>query len=311
MKIYKAKDYADMSRKAANIISAQIIMKPECVLGLATGSTPVGLYKQLVEWYKKGDLDFSAVKTINLDEYKGLSQDNDQSYYYFMHKNLFDNVNISVDNTHIPNGMEQDSEKECNRYSELIKSLGGIDLQLLGIGHNGHIGFNEPSDSFEKQVHCVDLTESTIEANKRFFESAEDVPRQAYTMGIKTIDAQALAKSLATEIKYDDTLKELTADEISMLVDLPEDVDSVMYAGSGSTAEEVGVFTAKDSNQAKETMEDVQKYLDDQADSFQDYVPEETKRIGNAVLEQKNQYVVLCVSGDSDQAKEIIEKAFK
>ena len=123
----------------------------------------------------------------------------------------------------------------------------------------------------------------------------------------KTIDAQALAKSLATEIKYDDTLKELTADEISMLVDLPEDVDSVMYAGSGSTAEEVGVFTAKDSNQAKETMEDVQKYLDDQADSFQ----EETKRIGNAVLEQKNQYVVLCVSGDSDQAKEIIEKAFK
>ena len=127
----------------------------------------------------------------------------------------------------------------------------------------------------------------------------------------KTIDAQALAKSLATEIKYDDTLKELTADEISMLVDLPEDVDSVMYAESGSTAEEVGVFTAKDSNQAKETMEDVQKYLDDQADSFQDYVPEETKRIGNAVLEQKNQYVVLCVSGDSDQAKEIIEKAFK
>ena len=127
----------------------------------------------------------------------------------------------------------------------------------------------------------------------------------------KTIDAQALAKSLATEIKYDDTLKELTADEISMLVDLPEDVDSVMYAGSGSTAAEVGVFTAKDSNQAKETMEDVQKYLDDQADSFQDYVPEETKRIGNAVLEQKNQYVVLCVSGDSDQAKEIIEKAFK
>lgn len=111
MKIYKAKDYADMSRKAANIISAQIIMKPECVLGLATGSTPVGLYKQLVEWYKKGDLDFSAVKTVNLDEYKGLSHDSDQSYYYFMHKNLFDNVNISVENTHIPNGMEQDSEK--------------------------------------------------------------------------------------------------------------------------------------------------------------------------------------------------------
>ena len=126
----------------------------------------------------------------------------------------------------------------------------------------------------------------------------------------KTIDAQALAKSLATEIKYDDTLKELTADEISMLVDFPDYVDSCMYAGRVSTAEEVCGFTAKESNQAKDTMEDVQKYLDDQADSFQDYVPEETKRIGNAVLEQKNQYVVLCVSGDSDQAKEIIEKAF-
>ena len=179
MRIYKAKDYADMSRKAANIVSAQVIMKPNCVLGLATGSTPIGLYKQLVEWFRKGDLDFSEVMTVNLDEYKGLSRENDQSYYYFMHQNLFDHVNIPVENTHLPNGMEPDSEKECRRYTELIQSLGGVDLQLLGIGHNGHIGFNEPGESFDKQVHCVNLTESTIEANKRFFASAEDVPKQA------------------------------------------------------------------------------------------------------------------------------------
>ena len=187
MRIYKAKDYVDMSRKAANIVSAQVIMKPNCVLGLATGSTPIGLYKQLVEWYNKGDLDFSEVMTVNLDEYKGLSRDNDQSYYYFMHQNLFDHVNITAENTHLPNGMEPDSQKECQEYTDLIQSLGGVDLQLLGIGHNGHIGFNEPGEAFDKQVHCVNLTQSTIEANKRFFASADDVPKQAYTMGIKTI----------------------------------------------------------------------------------------------------------------------------
>ena len=187
MRIYKAKDYVDMSRKAANIVSAQVIMKPNCVLGLATGSTPIGLYKQLVEWYSKGDLDFSEVMTVNLDEYKGLSRDNDQSYYYFMHQNLFDHVNIPAENTYLPNGMEPDSQKECQEYTDLIQSLGGVDLQLLGIGHNGHIGFNEPGEAFDKQVHCVNLTQSTIEANKRFFASADDVPKQAYTMGIKTI----------------------------------------------------------------------------------------------------------------------------
>ena len=187
MKIYKAKDYKDMSRKAANIISAQVIMKPNCVLGLATGSTPIGTYDQLVEWYNKGDLDFSEVTTVNLDEYKGLPRTNDQSYYYVMHQHLFDRVNIDPERTNVPNGMEPDAEKECGRYEELIRSLGGVDLQLLGLGHNGHIGFNEPGEAFEKETHCVDLTESTIEANKRFFASADDVPKQAYTMGIKTI----------------------------------------------------------------------------------------------------------------------------
>lgn len=187
MRIFKAKDYKDMSRKAANIISAQIIMKPDCVLGLATGSTPIGLYDQLVEWYNKGDLDFSEVVSVNLDEYKGLSKENDQSYYYFMRKHLFDRVNIPSENTNLPNGLEPDAKKECQRYEELIHSLGGVDLQLLGMGHNGHIGFNEPGVAFEKETHCVKLAERTIEANKRFFASAEDVPKEAYTMGIKTI----------------------------------------------------------------------------------------------------------------------------
>ena len=187
MRLYRAKDYNDLSRKAANIISAQVIMKPDCVLGLATGSSPLGTYRQLIEWYKKGDLDFSEVKSVNLDEYKGLPKDNDQSYYYFMHQNFFKDININPENTHIPNGMEPDSEKECSRYNQVVSDLGGIDLQLLGLGHNGHIGFNEPDTAFAKMTHCVDLAPSTIEANKRFFAFADDVPRQADTMGIKTI----------------------------------------------------------------------------------------------------------------------------
>lgn len=187
MKLYRAKDYKDMSRKAANIISAQVIMKPDCVLGLATGSTPIGTYQQLIDWYKKGDLDFKDVKSANLDEYKGLPRDNDQSYYYFMYNNLFKDINIDLANTNIPNGMEPDAEKECLRYEKVIADLGGVDLQLLGLGHNGHIGFNEPDEAFGTITHCVNLTASTIEANKRFFEKEEDVPRQAYTMGIKTI----------------------------------------------------------------------------------------------------------------------------
>lgn len=187
MRIYRAKDYKDMSRKAANIMSAQIIMKPDCTLGLATGSTPIGMYDQLVEWYNKGDLDFSEVKSVNLDEYRGITRDNEQSYYYFMHKHLFDRVNINPENTHLPNGMAEDPVEECRRYEKLISNLGGIDMQLLGLGHNGHIGFNEPGDAFGKETNCVNLTERTIEANKRFFASADDVPKQAFSMGIKSI----------------------------------------------------------------------------------------------------------------------------
>lgn len=187
MRIYRAKDYSDMSRKAANILSAQVIMKPNCVLGLATGSTPIGVYKQLIEWYKKDDLDFSEVTTVNLDEYKGLPKEHEQSYYHFMQENFFKHININLSRTNIPNGMEGDIEKECNRYNHVIEAVGGIDMQLLGLGHNGHIGFNEPGEFFEKMTHCVNLKESTIEANKRFFQSIEEVPKQAYTMGIKTI----------------------------------------------------------------------------------------------------------------------------
>ena len=188
MKIIRAKDYADMSRKAANIISAQVIMKPDCVLGLATGGTPVGTYAQLVDWYNKGDIDFSEVTTVNLDEYRGLPKEHPESYWSFMHRNLFDKVNIDPAKINLPDGTNLDTAAECARYNGIIHKLGGIDLQLLGIGPNGHIGFNEPGEAFELETHCIDLAPTTIEANKRFFDGNEAlVPKQAYTMGIKTI----------------------------------------------------------------------------------------------------------------------------
>ena len=187
MKIYREKDYAAVSRRAANLISAQVITKPNCVLGLATGSSPIGAYDQLVEWYEKGDLDFSKVTSVNLDEYIGLTPDNDQSYHYFMKQHLFSRVNIDMANTHVPNGVAADMAEECKAYDAYIQSIGGIDLQLLGIGNNGHIGFNEPGSSFIPGTHIVDLTENTIKANSRLFEKEEDVPRQAVTMGILNI----------------------------------------------------------------------------------------------------------------------------
>ena len=187
MKIYVSDDYKGMSRKAANIVSAQVILNPSCVLGLATGSTPIGMYKQLIDWYNKGDLDFSQVKSVNLDEYVGLAPTHDQSYRYFMQHNLFDHVNIDPANTNVPNGLASDPEAECQRYNEVIRSMGGIDIQVLGMGHNGHIGFNEPGQAFELETHVVDLTERTIEANARFFASKDEVPKRAITMGIKSI----------------------------------------------------------------------------------------------------------------------------
>ena len=155
MKIIRTKDYADMSRKAANIISAQVIMKPDCVLGLATGGTPVGTYEKLVERYNEGDLDFSEVTSVNLDEYRGLPKEHPESYWSFMHRNLFDHVNIDPAHINLPDGTNMDAEAECKRYDEVIRSVGGVDLQLLGIGHDGHIGFNEPHDAFDLGTHCV------------------------------------------------------------------------------------------------------------------------------------------------------------
>ena len=187
MQVYVAENYTDMSRKAANILSAQVILKPDTVMGLATGSSPVGTYQQLIEWYKKGDLDFAQVRTVNLDEYAGLAPDHSQSYRRFMQENFFDHINIPRENTHVPNGLAPDLEAECRRYNQVIQSLGGIDIQLLGMGHNGHIGFNEPGQAFELETHVVDLTDNTIEANARFFASRDEVPRHAITMGIKSI----------------------------------------------------------------------------------------------------------------------------
>lgn len=187
MRIYKTKDYDAMSLRAARIIAAHVLENPACVLGLATGSTPIGLYQKLIERYNDGVLDFSEVRSANLDEYVGLSGEHDQSYRYFMQHNLFDHINIKRENTNVPNGKAADLAVEGAHYDALIRSLGGIDIQLLGLGRNGHIGFNEPCDRFIPGTHEVDLTQSTIDANARFFENIDMVPRKAITMGIGNI----------------------------------------------------------------------------------------------------------------------------
>ena len=209
MIFFLADDYKYMSRIAANYLSAQVILKPGSVIGLATGETPIGTYNQHETWYKKGDIDFSQTKTVNLDEYKGLGGSDPQSYRYFMNANLFHIVNIPYEHTYIPDGTESDSIKACDDYNRLLSETGSADIQVLGLGHDGHIGFNEPAEDFPKFTHCVDLTESTIEANKRFFASEDDVPRQAYTMGIKNImQAKKILDVVSGEDKAD-ILKEV------------------------------------------------------------------------------------------------------
>lgn len=187
MKVIVTKDYTQMCKLASRIFAAQITLKPESVLGLATGSTPVGMYNELVEMYKEGRVDFSKVRTVNLDEYAGLDGSNDQSYRYFMNHNLFDHINIDKDNTNVPNGVAEDLQAECERYEQVVADMGGVDIQLLGIGNNGHIAFNEPCEEFPEKTHIVDLTQNTIEANARFFSSMDEVPKKALTMGIGTI----------------------------------------------------------------------------------------------------------------------------
>ena len=187
MKFITVDTYEKLSRDAANIISAQVILKPDSVLGLATGSSPLGTYKQLIKWYEKGDIDFSNVTTVNLDEYVGIDGANEQSYRYFMNKNFFEHINIDINNTFVPNGCAVDLAGEGKRYDEHIAELGGIDFQLLGIGLVGHIGFNEPDKYFVKSTHVVDLHESKIKANSRFFANIDEVPKKAITMGMVSI----------------------------------------------------------------------------------------------------------------------------
>lgn len=187
IQLCRCRDYEDISQRAAELLTAQLTWKKDSTLGLATGGSPVGLYRKLRERFAEGLVDFSEVKTVNLDEYRGLAPENPQSYRYFMEENLFRHVNIHPENTYVPNGLEKDSETACRDYDAVIQRLGGIDLQLLGIGRNGHIGFNEPSDQFSSGTHCVKLSENTIEANQRFFERREEVPTEAYTMGCGAI----------------------------------------------------------------------------------------------------------------------------
>lgn len=187
MRIYAAENYEGMCRKAAERIAALVVTEPDCVLGLATGSTPVGIYDLLSRWCAGGHVSFSRVRTVNLDEYLGLGGTHPQSYRYYMEHNLFRNVDIRPEHTHLPDGTAPDLVSECLWYDELIASLGGIRLLLLGLGHNGHIGFNEPGNAFVSGTHVVELEESTIRANSRLFDSADEVPHRAVTMGMRDI----------------------------------------------------------------------------------------------------------------------------
>ena len=213
MRIYQAENYKAMSRRAANIISAQVIYKPNCVLGLATGGTPVGLYQQLVEWYKKGDLSFAETRSVNLDEYLALSPHHEQSYRYFMDTNLFDHINIDKKNTFVASGMG-DFEANARELEEKVREGGAADLQLLGIGNNGHIAFNEASDHLIAVAHTEKLTESTINANARFFEKKEDVPTMAITMGMGDILAAKKVVLAATGLAKVPAIRGLIMDDV-------------------------------------------------------------------------------------------------
>ena len=246
MKLYSAQDYPSMSRKAANILSAHVIPKPDSVLGLATGSTPIGMYRQLIDWYNKGDLDFSQVRTVNLDEYLGLAPTHEQSYRYFMQQNLFDHIDIKPENTHVLNGLAADPDAECAAYDQLIRELGGVDLQLLGMGHNGHIAFNEPGDNFGLGTHVVSLSERTIDANQRFGENRDQVPRQALSMGIKSImGARRILVVVSGEDKADAVCKAVTGpvtDQVpASVLQLHPDVTLVGDTAALSKLKEAGV----------------------------------------------------------------------
>lgn len=215
MQILKCKNYEELSEKAAELFRAELLWKRTSVLGLATGSSPLGLYRNLIELYKNGSLDFSEVSSVNLDEYRGLSGDNPQSYRYFMEENLFRHINIAKERTFVPDGTLENVEEACLHYDEIIRAVGGIDLQLLGIGRNGHIGFNEPSDHFSTGTHCVKLTEDTISANQRFFQCREEVPTEAYTMGIGSILSTKKILLIASGEDKADAVRAMVAGPVS------------------------------------------------------------------------------------------------
>ncbi len=218
MKVIVTENYEEMSDVATKFFADVITDKPDCVLGLATGSTPVGMYNNLTKAYQEGKLDFSKVKSVNLDEYYPIAPDNDQSYRYFMNKNLFDRVNIDKDNTYVPDGATKDPEAACRAHEDKIDELGGIDIQVLGIGRNGHIGFNEPSaDGLFSDTHLTDLTQNTIEANARFFESIDDVPKYALTMGIGSVFKARRIIILASGAEKADAVKKMVSGTISTM----------------------------------------------------------------------------------------------
>jgi glucosamine-6-phosphate deaminase len=215
MRVIIAKNYEKMSKIAAKEIAKLLYVKPEAILGLATGSTPEGVYKELIDLNKENRADFSKVTSYNLDEYKGIKGDHPQSYRYFMDTNLFNHVNIDKSKTYVPNGTAEDFDKECREYDEAIENAGGIDLQLLGIGTNGHIGFNEPSDFLNLNTHVTDLTEDTIKANSRFFENIDEVPTQAVTMGLGSIMKAKKIILLASGEKKAEIIAKLVEEKIS------------------------------------------------------------------------------------------------
>ncbi len=218
MRIYIEENYEKMSKKAALIVASQIILNPKSVLGLATGTTTIGMYKELVEMYRQGEIDFSEVITFNLDEYYGLSKDNHQSYYNYMMENLFQHINVSRDRIHIPDGMAVNVVQECLAYEEKIRMAGGIDLQILGIGANGHIGFNEPANKLNVMTHLVDLSEKTIQDNSRFFDNMEEVPRQALSVGIATIMKAKQIVLMASGESKAEAIKEMTSGHVNTQV---------------------------------------------------------------------------------------------
>ncbi|TXL65016.1 glucosamine-6-phosphate deaminase [Cerasibacillus terrae] len=215
MNIIKVKDYPAMSEKACEIITKHMKSNKRSVLGLATGSTPEGLYEKLVHKNKQGEITFQYTSTFNLDEYIGLDKNNPNSYYYFMNEHLFKHIDIPEKQIHLPNGMAKNKQQECDNYEQLIKQAGNIDLQILGLGLNGHIGFNEPKTPFDQRTHIIELDESTRQANARFFNSIDDVPTEAITMGIATIMGSKKIVLLVSGEKKAETLAKVIQGEVT------------------------------------------------------------------------------------------------